>query len=78
MPRSPNSPTHRPCVLHRPRSARLATIDLTSVSQATEPMAVEAVQAATQRLDEGRDKAVDIVLEPHLEVRSTTGAAPAT
>ncbi|GAB2764633.1 LacI family DNA-binding transcriptional regulator [Terrabacter koreensis] len=58
--------------------ARLATIDLTSVSQATEPMAVAAVQAATQRLDEGRDEAVDIVLEPHLEVRSTTGAAPAT
>ena len=56
--------------------ARLATIDLTSVSQATAPMAVAAVQAATQRLDEGRVEAVDIVLEPHLEVRGTTGRAP--
>ena len=56
--------------------ARLATVALTSVSQATEPMAVAAVEAATQRLDEGRADAVDIVLEPHLEVRGTTGPAP--
>jgi DNA-binding LacI/PurR family transcriptional regulator len=56
--------------------ARLATVDLTSVSQATEPMAVAAVQAATQRLDEGRAEPVDIVLEPHLEVRGTTGPTP--
>jgi DNA-binding LacI/PurR family transcriptional regulator len=53
--------------------ARLATIDLTSISQAPEPMAVAAVEAATQRLDEGRALPVDIVLEPHLVVRGTTG-----
>jgi DNA-binding LacI/PurR family transcriptional regulator len=52
--------------------ARLATIDLTTVSQAPEPMAVAAVEAATQRLDEGRAQAVDIVLEPHLVLRGTT------
>jgi DNA-binding LacI/PurR family transcriptional regulator len=56
--------------------ARLATIDLTSVSQAPEPMAVAAVEAATQRLDEGRAKPVDIVLEPHLVVRGTSARAP--
>ncbi|GAB3051305.1 LacI family DNA-binding transcriptional regulator [Intrasporangium mesophilum] len=55
--------------------ARLATIDLTTVSQAPEPMAVAAVEAATQRLDEGRAKPVDIVLEPHLVVRGTTAPA---
>ncbi|WP_323102295.1 LacI family DNA-binding transcriptional regulator [Intrasporangium sp. YIM S08009] len=53
--------------------ARLATVGLTSVSQATRPMAVAAVQAATQRLDEGRSEVVEVVLEPHLEVRRTTG-----
>ncbi|WP_076261374.1 LacI family DNA-binding transcriptional regulator [Intrasporangium flavum] len=53
--------------------ARLATVGLTSVSQATRPMAEAAVQAATQRLDEGRSEVVEVVLEPHLEVRRTTG-----
>jgi DNA-binding LacI/PurR family transcriptional regulator len=53
--------------------ARLATVGLTSVSQATAPMALAAVQAATQRLDEGRSEPVEVVLEPHLEVRRTTG-----
>ncbi|GGN08878.1 LacI family transcriptional regulator [Terrabacter tumescens] len=52
--------------------ARLATVDLTSVSQAPEAMAVAAVEAATQRLDGGRTEAVDVVLEPHLVVRGTT------
>ena len=33
----------------------------------------EAAQAATQRLDEGRCEAVEVVLEPHVEVRRTTG-----
>jgi DNA-binding LacI/PurR family transcriptional regulator len=56
--------------------ARLATVDLTSVSQAPEAMAVAAVEAATQRLDDGRTYAVDVVLEPHLVVRGTT-APPA-
>jgi len=58
--------------------ARLATIELTSVSQATEPMAVAAVEAATQRLDQGRAHPVDIVLEPHLVIRGTTGRPPAS
>src|SRR5690349_7078904 len=53
--------------------ARLAAVGLTSVSQATQPMAVAAVQAATERLDEGRTEAVEVVLEPHLEIRRTTG-----
>ncbi|EWT02171.1 LacI family transcriptional regulator [Intrasporangium oryzae NRRL B-24470] len=53
--------------------ARLATVDLTSVSQAPEAMAVAAVQAATERLDSGRTQAVDVVLDPHLVVRGTTG-----
>lgn len=52
--------------------ARLATVDLTSVSQAPQAMAVAAVEAATQRLDDGRTDAVDVVLEPHLVVRGTT------
>ena len=52
--------------------ARLATVDLTSVSQVPEAMAVAAIEAATQRLDEGRTYAVDVVLEPHLVVRGTT------
>ncbi len=47
-------------------------MDLTSVSQAPEAMAVAAVEAATQRLDGGRTYAVDVVLEPHLVVRGTT------
>jgi hypothetical protein len=38
--------------------------------------AVAAVEAATQRLDDGRTYAVDVVLEPHLVVRGTT-APPA-
>lgn len=53
--------------------ARLATVDLTSVSQAPEAMALAAVQAAAERLEEGRVDPVDVVLEPHLVVRGTTG-----
>ncbi|GAA2486474.1 LacI family DNA-binding transcriptional regulator [Terrabacter carboxydivorans] len=56
--------------------ARLATVDLTSVSQAPEAMAVAAIEAATQRLDDGRTHAVDVVLEPHLVVRGTTSPPP--
>jgi hypothetical protein len=40
------------------------------------PTAVAAVEDATQRLDDGRTYAVDIVVEPHLVVRGTT-ASPA-
>lgn len=53
--------------------ARLATVDLTSVSQAPEAMGLAAVQAAVERLEEGRSDPVDVVLEPHLVVRGTTG-----
>jgi DNA-binding LacI/PurR family transcriptional regulator len=56
--------------------ARLATVDLTSVSQNPEAMALAAVAAATERLDEGRTHPVDVVLEPHLVVRGTSGPAP--
>src|SRR6478736_737836 len=52
--------------------ARLATVDLTSVSQIPEAMATAAVEAATQRLDEGRTEPVELVLEPQLVVRGTT------
>jgi DNA-binding LacI/PurR family transcriptional regulator len=52
--------------------ARLATVDLTSVSQIPEAMAAAAVEAATQRLDEGRTEPVELVLEPMLVVRGTT------
>jgi len=54
--------------------ARLATVDLTSVSQIPEAMATAAVEAATQRLDDGRTEAVELVLEPRLVVRGTTAA----
>ncbi|CAN7562457.1 LacI family DNA-binding transcriptional regulator [Terrabacter sp. LjRoot27] len=52
--------------------ARLATVDLTSVSQIHEAMATAAVEAATQRLDDGRTESVELVLEPQLVVRGTT------
>ncbi|WP_256794314.1 LacI family DNA-binding transcriptional regulator [Terrabacter sp. Ter38] len=52
--------------------ARLATVDLTSVSQIPEAMATAAVEAATQRLDEGRTEPIELVLEPQLVVRGTT------
>ena len=52
--------------------ARLATVDLTSVSQIPEAMATAAVEAATQRLDDGRTEAVELVLEPRLVIRGTT------
>ena len=40
--------------------ARLATVDLTSVSQIPEAMATAAVEAATQRLDDGRTEPVEL------------------
>ncbi|WP_020143692.1 LacI family DNA-binding transcriptional regulator [Terracoccus sp. 273MFTsu3.1] len=52
--------------------ARLATVDLTSVSQIPQAMATAAVEAATQRLDAGRTEPVELVLEPQLVVRGTT------
>jgi DNA-binding LacI/PurR family transcriptional regulator len=52
--------------------ARLATVDLTSVSQIPDAMATAAVEAATQRLDDGRTEPVELVLEPQLVIRGTT------
>jgi DNA-binding LacI/PurR family transcriptional regulator len=53
--------------------SRLAHIDLTTVRQDTELIAQLAVRAAAERLDDGRDVARDIVLDPQLVVRGTTG-----
>ncbi len=57
--------------------ARLATVDLTTVSQAPHAMAEAAVAAAVERLEGHRTEPADVVLEPHLIVRRTT-AAPAS
>jgi DNA-binding LacI/PurR family transcriptional regulator len=56
--------------------ARLATIDLTSVSQAPHAMAQAAVAAAVERLEGERTESADVVLEPHLVVRGTTAPPP--
>jgi DNA-binding LacI/PurR family transcriptional regulator len=53
--------------------ARLSFIDLTTVRQDAALMAERAVQAITERLDHGRIEARDIVLDPTLVVRGTTG-----
>jgi len=53
--------------------SRLPHIDLTTVRQDTERIAALAVQTAAERLDEGRRTVRDIVLDPHLVVRGTTG-----
>lgn len=56
--------------------ARLAHIDLTTVSQEAGEQARRAVGAALERLDEGRTRPVDVVLSPRLVVRGTTGRPP--
>jgi DNA-binding LacI/PurR family transcriptional regulator len=53
--------------------ARLSFINLTTVRQDAAVMAEQAVQAVVERLDHGRSQARDIVLEPSLVVRGTTG-----
>lgn len=52
--------------------AQLAHIDLTTVSQEPRQQAERAVGAVVQRLDEGRQERVDVLLEPRLVVRHTT------
>jgi DNA-binding LacI/PurR family transcriptional regulator len=52
--------------------ARLAHIDLTTVSQEPRQQAERAVQAVVERLDEDRRERIDILLEPRLVVRHTT------
>jgi DNA-binding LacI/PurR family transcriptional regulator len=55
------------------RLSRPAHIDLTTVRQDTELIAQLSVRAAAERLDNGRDTARDIVIDPQLVVRGTTG-----
>ena len=52
--------------------ARLAHIDLTTVSQEPRQQAETAVKAVVERLDEGRRDRLDVLLEPRLITRNTT------
>ena len=52
--------------------ARLAHIDLTTVSQEPRQQAERAVRAVVERLDENRQERLDVLLEPRLVVRHTT------
>ena len=53
--------------------ARLAHIDLTTVSQNTPELTEHAVAAVMERLDNGRADHREVVVAPHLVVRGTTG-----
>lgn len=53
--------------------ARLAHIDMTTVSQEPRQQAESAVKAVVGRLDNGRTERLDVLLEPRLVVRRTTG-----
>jgi DNA-binding LacI/PurR family transcriptional regulator len=53
--------------------ARLAHVNLTTVSQNTQQQAEHALAAAVERLDEGRSLAREVVLSPRLVVRRTVG-----
>jgi DNA-binding LacI/PurR family transcriptional regulator len=57
--------------------ARMSHIELTTVRQDATRMAELAVDAAVGRLEKGRTDAVDLILDPLLVVRSTSGVAPA-
>jgi DNA-binding LacI/PurR family transcriptional regulator len=52
--------------------ARLAHVDLTTVSQDARQQAEQAVALAVERLESGRTAPREVVLTPHLVVRSTT------
>jgi DNA-binding LacI/PurR family transcriptional regulator len=56
--------------------SRLAHVDLTTVSQNSRQLTEHAVAAVVERLDEGRTSHREVVLPPHLVVRTTTGPAP--
>jgi DNA-binding LacI/PurR family transcriptional regulator len=58
-------------------AAKLAHVNLTTVSQNAREQAERAVQAAVERLDQGRTDRREVVLEPLLVVRGTT-APPRT
>jgi DNA-binding LacI/PurR family transcriptional regulator len=53
--------------------ARLSFVNLTTVHQDAALMADQAVQAVIERLDYGRTEPRDIVLDPSLVIRATTG-----
>lgn len=53
--------------------ARLAHVNLTTVSQNAQQQAEHAVAAAIERLDEGRSVPREVVLSPRLVVRRTVG-----
>lgn len=55
--------------------ARLAHVQLTTVSQEAAVQARRAVAAAVERLEEGRTEATEVVIAPRLVVRGTTGVA---
>jgi DNA-binding LacI/PurR family transcriptional regulator len=56
--------------------ARLAHIDLTTVSQNTEELTEHAVTALIERLDGGRTEDREVVVPPRLVIRGTTGTTP--
>jgi DNA-binding LacI/PurR family transcriptional regulator len=56
--------------------ARLAHVDLTTVSQDARGQAEQAVALAVERLETGRMARREVVLTPRLVVRSTTAAPP--
>src|SRR5690349_9984753 len=56
--------------------ARLAHIDLTTVSQNTPELTEHAMAAVVERLDGGRTGHREVVVRPQLRVRGTTGAPP--
>lgn len=58
--------------------AHLAHIDLTTVNQDAAAQARHAVLAAVQRLDEGRTQRQEVVLNPRLVIRGSTGPVAAS
>jgi DNA-binding LacI/PurR family transcriptional regulator len=56
--------------------ARLAHIDLTTVSQNTHELTEPAVTAVIERLDNARTDHREVVVPPRLVVRGTTGPSP--
>ena len=56
--------------------ARLAHINLTTVSQNTRKLTEYAITALIDRLDNGRTDHLDVVVSPRLVVRGTTGPPP--
>ena len=56
--------------------ARLAHINLTTVSQNTHQLTDHAIAALIERLDDGRTEQREVVVRPELKVRETTGPPP--